>query len=384
MVRCALCEAEFDTENESAEHLIPNAIGGRRKVMGFICRECNSSAGETWDAEVARQLLWLSLMVGVSRERGQLPSLKVITTADERLTIRSDGSLALSDPSFKEAQLAEGRTSYRIQARSMNEAQRMMEGLKRKHPEIDVDSLLAQAEVAETYPRGAIRHDFEFGGELGGRSIVKSCMALAFDSGIDWAVCEPGLNYLRKNNAPACFGYYQERDLVAQRVEGVPLHCVAVRANPESGLVLAYAEYFGIHRIVACLGENYEGAPVVAVYAIDPRDGKGLNVHVDLAFQRSDIDDIYAYKRVSSDAMKHAVSAIIGPILQCRHAEERDQVLKLAVKKAFESCGAKPGEMLAEEHIKRISQSVAESMASFILHGIRPIKNVLKQQSTPE
>ena len=245
----------------SAEHLIPNAIGGRRKVMGFICRECNSSAGETWDAEVARQLLWLSLMVGVSRERGQLPSLKVITTADERLTIRSDGSLALSDPSFKEAQLAEGRTSYRIQARSMNEAQRMMEGLKRKHPEIDVDSLLAQAEVAETYPRGAIRHDFEFGGELGGRSIVKSCMALAFDSGIDWAVCEPGLNYLRKNNAPACFGYYQERDLVAQRVEGVPLHCVAVRANPESGLVLAYAEYFGIHRIVACLGENYEGRP---------------------------------------------------------------------------------------------------------------------------
>jgi hypothetical protein len=93
MFRCALCEAEFDTENESAEHLIPNAIGGRRKVMRFICRECNSSAGETWDAEVARQLLWLSLMVSVSRERGQLPSLKVITTADERLTIRSDGSL---------------------------------------------------------------------------------------------------------------------------------------------------------------------------------------------------------------------------------------------------------------------------------------------------
>jgi HNH endonuclease len=85
--QCMVCETEITAENDSDEHLIPEAIGGRRKIRSFICRTCNAAAGETWDAEIARQLLPLSLMLDISRERGDPPPLKVTSTADERLTI---------------------------------------------------------------------------------------------------------------------------------------------------------------------------------------------------------------------------------------------------------------------------------------------------------
>ena len=43
---CALCEAPSGNGNDSREHILPNAIGGRKTVRGFLCRVCNTMAGE--------------------------------------------------------------------------------------------------------------------------------------------------------------------------------------------------------------------------------------------------------------------------------------------------------------------------------------------------
>ncbi|MBB3212453.1 5-methylcytosine-specific restriction endonuclease McrA [Herbaspirillum sp. Sphag1AN] len=59
--KCQLCRDELNHSNDSKEHIIPNAIGGKKKVSGFICKSCNNKAGETWDAELASQLNWFSL-----------------------------------------------------------------------------------------------------------------------------------------------------------------------------------------------------------------------------------------------------------------------------------------------------------------------------------
>jgi hypothetical protein len=96
--RCVLCESTITEETDSEEHLIPNAIGGRKKVSGFLCRKCNSTAGDSWYAELARQLLPLCLLMDVSRERGDPPSLRVETTAGERLTIGPNGVLPFRRP----------------------------------------------------------------------------------------------------------------------------------------------------------------------------------------------------------------------------------------------------------------------------------------------
>jgi len=110
------------------------------------------------------------------------------------------------------------------------------------------------------------------------------------------------------------------------------------------------------------------------VYALDPRQGVKLSVDIELTFSRSDIDDIYAYKRISTTAYEQAASAIIGPALASRAAAEQERVINRALQQAFETCGAAPGENLTEEHLHRISQTVAAKLAPFILHRLRPLK----------
>jgi hypothetical protein len=369
-----LCDAEITSENDTQEHLIPRAIGGRRKVNGFICRNCNSSAGETWEAELARQLHPLSLMFNISREGSEPPPLKVTTTAGEHLTVGPGGTLTPTDPKFDSSPVPGGGTNYSLSARSLNEARRMAEGLKRKHPELEVEAILAKAKAVEAYPQGAVHHNLNFGGNLAGRSVIKSCVATAFASGIDWRGCVFALDYLRNESASSSFGFYQERDLVADRVAGMPLHCVAVEANPTSGMILAYAEYFGIHRIVSCLGDGYQGPPIRDAYAIDPRDAKVQKVEVDLTFSEGDIAEIYAYKRVPGEALRAAVSAVIGPVIEGQIAAEQERVTNRAIEEAFASCGAKPGEQLTEEHVRRLATTLAQKMTPFILHRLRPLK----------
>ena len=287
MSRCALCEAPITAENDSEEHLIPNALGGRRKVSGFLCRGCNSATGESWDAALAEQLLPLCLLLDISRRRGDPPGLRVVTTAGERLTIRSKGTLVRSAPVFTRTTLNSGKTQYHIEPRTMDEGRQILADLKRKHPEIDVDATLAEAQMVETYPQGAVGHDLSIGGELAGRSMVKSSLAWAFANGLDWAVCEGAVGYLRDKGAPPCFGYYHDTDLIQGRPVGVPLHCLSVEADAATELILGYGEYFGIHRFVSLLGEGYRGPPIRSTYVIDPRTGAGLDLHVRLPFREA-------------------------------------------------------------------------------------------------
>jgi len=55
---CLICECALTAAKDSEEHVIPNAIGGRWKMRGILCRSCNNTSGVTWDAALAAQLHW--------------------------------------------------------------------------------------------------------------------------------------------------------------------------------------------------------------------------------------------------------------------------------------------------------------------------------------
>jgi hypothetical protein len=48
--------------------------------------------------------------------------------------------------------------------------------------------------------------------------------------------------------------------------------------------------------------------------------------------------------------------------------KEKSQVINQAVQHAFYNCGAKEGEMLMPEHIKKLSGLIMEKLEPFILH----------------
>jgi len=367
--KCALCDVEITEENDTKEHLIPNAIGGRKKVKGFICEGCNNTSGDDWESELAKQLNPLSLFFGISRERGEAPSQLFETTGGDRLKLNLNGSMDIEKPLYTESPLESGAgVQIQIRARSIPEAKRMLKGVKRKYPQVDLNELLDNAKSESSYCPDMLNFSFSFGGHEAGRSIVKSALALAVCSGITAKECAEAINYLRNDESEACFGYFYETDLIKNRPEGIPLHCVSIKGCGKSKQVIGYVEYFGVQRVVLCLANYYEGEDISNTYAINPITGEELSLVVDLNLSNEEIREAYDYKKIPGGSVEAAFGKVIPTGMKASVEKEKDRVLNEAVMHAFKHCGAKEGEMLMPEHVSKLTGLMMEKLEPFILH----------------
>jgi hypothetical protein len=284
-----------------------------------------------------------------------------------------DGGFALTQPTVEKTPVGP-QTQYRVTARNMSEARKILKGIKRKSPDLDIEAELAKAKSETSYPQGLIHIPIEIGGVRAGRAIVKSAVAFAHDSKIPAVACDQALAYLRDKDAPVCFGYYQSTDLVVARPRGMPLHCVAISGNPSTGLLLGYVEYFGFLRTVVLLSEAYSGAEINRCHAIDPTIGKELALSVRLEFTRADIADIFDYRHCDRKDTKRSADEVLGPAMERKSKRDWNCALKEALQYGWDNCGAQPGELLTGEHRRKIVQLMGEKLRAYIanLHRPRP------------
>ena len=246
--QCALRGCALTADNDSEEHIILNAIGGRKKVRGFICRTCNSDSGSEWDDELAEQLNPLSIHLGIKRQRGNVPPQTFPTASGQSVRVNADGTMTLAKPEVTVT--TEGDTTrIHVSARSRKELRQALKGLQRKHPklrDVDIDEVMLKAQENSYYSSDPIEIRPNFGDIRAGRSLVKSAVALVFDAGIDPSQCDLALDYLLRDDKEPCFGYYYERsrDLVVNRPAKLPFHCGAC-SGTFGGVNLAC-----IHRIL--------------------------------------------------------------------------------------------------------------------------------------
>ena len=367
---CALCGRPFAGKvDDSKEHIIPNAIGGRRRVRGFLCRDCNASAGAKWDAELARQLNPISNLLNIKRERGAPPALVVKTTGGQRLRRRSDGHMTLDQYEVSE-QRKEGKTTLRVTAPTVQVLKRHLSGLVRKYPQLKGVDLLQHAVPKSNYLADPMAIELNFGGLEVGRSVVKSCAALAHAAGVRLADLEYAREYLAGRDDP-CFGHYNEEDVVLNRPPKTFFHCVYVRGENRTGKVHGYVEYFGYQRIVALLSDSYSGKAFAEGYAIDPVTAKEIAIDVQLPdFSEAEIHEIYDLRKLDFDTTRLALEDLLASYIAESSKREMSRAMKDAVKYAFDNCGAKLGETITEEQRQRFAALLPERLTPFILHQL--------------
>jgi len=369
---CIICGDPITQKTDSREHVITNAIGGRLKTRGFICKKCNNKMGHTWDDTLAEQLNLLCLFFGVVRQRGKSPSHPIQTTTGEKYLLQPGGALKPHKPTVKKTEREGGRTEFQITARTSEEARKILKGIKRNYPTLDIEETLRGAKDTTSYPTGLLNFSNQLGGELAGRSIVKTAAAYAHNVGLSVNGFPAALRYLSDPAAEACFGYYYETDLVTNRPPGVPIHCVAVSGNPDSRLLLAYVEFFAVHRMVICLSDQYAGTAIDQAYAIDPTTGKEVGVSLaPLQFSASDVEEIYAYGKIPDGSIERAFAEVLQPAMKRQFDAETTRQISDAVEYGFKNCGAKPGDILTEQQTKTLTGLIMQRLQPFLLHRIR-------------
>lgn len=344
---CALCSNIISTENDTAEHIIPNSIGGKRTIRKFICITCNSRTGETWDAELAKQSQILAVLLNVVREHGATPPLEISSVEGERFKWHSGGKIEFANPKFKSKQ-HDDMISISMSAPNLSYAKKMLKGVANKYPQLDLENILSNLKEVSV-PAPILKGSLEFGGENGGRSLVKTMLAYAYSIGIDPIICKDALDYLRQvEGIQGCFGYYYESDLIQQRDElPIALHCLAIKADPKSGLILGYLEYFGCVRVVMCLSKSYRGMPLKSSYVIDPTTGNEFSeIDVFLSFNQQDIQDIYNYQRLPKEKQIAAYSRVLE---YGRNKRVYEQVFDIAHEEALKECGISSFEKMNDE-----------------------------------
>ena len=364
---CTLCKGPFEQLDDHGEHIIPNAIGGKRKLKGFLCQKCNKATGANWDAALAKQLNPISNLLNIKRERNALPDLMVETAKGRSLRHKSDGHITTAryDESIQQV---EGKIIINVSAPNIKVLKRHLPGLVRRYPQLKDVNLLQHAEQKKEYVADPMGISLEFGGLDAGRSVVKSCVALAHVVGVHLADLEYAREYLAGENKP-CFGYYNEKDVVLNRPPQTFFHCVHVQGDRKTGKIVGYVEYFGCYRIVVLLSDSYSGEAFSECYAIDPVTGNEIPLKVELPdFSTEDIQDIYEEKKVNIETTRSALETLFESYLEDSRKRELSRVLKDAVPFAFTNCGATPGEIWTDEQRGRFTALVMERLTPFLLH----------------
>lgn len=389
---CAFCKTPFTTRNDSKEHIIPNAIGGRRAVRRFICKSCNDKSGATWDSALTDQLKPLCTLLSIRRGRGRVQPLRVESLYGNKFQVEPDGRLGLQHSQVDIRQSGK-RVEIRGKARSIEEAKRTLASLARKYPQLDVESEIDKVRVVRRYINEPLGIPLQFGGLEAGRSVVKSLVALAAHVGIQIEELEHAKAYLLEDGDP-CFGYFNDVDVVTDRPESTFFHCVYVSGDPINGVILGYAEYFGYQRIVACLSNTYDGEPFQAHYAIDPVSGTELDLQIELSISPEEISDIYEYKRVSWRILQES----LGKLLAYWSKEDALAARRDAVVDAFEhalsECGIGESEAWSEEHVACFARAFVGRITPFLEHvaggrrfseaDIEQIARKTREQGQPE
>ena len=375
--QCVLCKLPFAIGGNSQEHIIPNAIGGRKKIRGFLCRECNSTTGQEWDSELTNQLKPLCNLLEIKRERGSVPDVIVETLDGQRIRLKSGGRMTMDRVEITEEE-TDGRIHVKFSGPTNKKViKKHLTGLVRKYPQLKGADLMRNAVIRKEYNSSPMEIDLKFGGLDAGRSAVKSCVALAHMSGLHLDNLEQAREYLCGKSAP-CFGFYNETDVVTNRPEDVFFHCVHVQGNDQTGKVLGYVEYFGFMRIVVQLSDAYGGPPFTQTYAVNPVVGKDIELNVKLPnFTTHQIQDIYDYKKVNPELCGKGIGSLIESYLASSRDREIERIFKDAHDYGYMKCDIEPGKSIPEKKVgnfrSHVYKRLIELLEEFVVHQLKPL-----------
>jgi len=320
--------------NQTEEHVIPQAIGGRLKVKDFICRSCNNKFGHKWDSILSEQLSFFVTSLNIKREK-KLPNYLVKTLDGKEYLKQPNGDFILTRPVDQVKKNADGSINVKINAPNIKVAKGIIKKvIKENNLSSSVQELMLENLKHSSSPIDQpIVNEINFGGAECGKSLVKTALAMAFTMGIDLKQCDLAIGYLLENKE-ACFGYFYSKteDFVKNR-ESIPFHCVHIKASSTAKRVYGYIEYFGAFRVVLSLASCYLGEDKVGSYIIDPVNNQKIDLDIELDINDADIQRIYNYEIYDGQEYQNAIGRLLSLVVEKSKTNNLNNRLSEVLKK---------------------------------------------------
>ena len=206
MKKCYICCEELTKDNDSVEHIIPNAIGGKLKSKELICKKCNSKLGHSTDNELAKQLEFFTNFLNINRERGKPNDIIFTEKGTNKEYRRKANGEFIPKNKVEVKEIIEGnkRILNIISTNKKNvlkEAEHIYKKLNLKNKDIENDLKYTKHNLNEMHT------SLTFGGENIKLALYKIAINFFIYSGGDRKYIEHLIDCLIQNNANNTNGY---------------------------------------------------------------------------------------------------------------------------------------------------------------------------------
>lgn len=178
---CIFCETELASDTKP-EHILLNALGGRKTTRRVICSKHNGDFGETIDKALTKQVEEIRNLLQLDSGTGNSPPiLRNVKSGSDTLNIRGDGTPEIVGKPFELTHRGDGLYELKIMARSPEHLAQLVPHIAGKLgcSEDWVRELIKTGTGAIISKRpDQIHYGLSFGGPDAVRSVSKSCLEL--------------------------------------------------------------------------------------------------------------------------------------------------------------------------------------------------------------
>lgn len=363
MKNCYLCDDLFTEKNRSKEHIFLNAIGEHLKPSDLLCKTCNSKLGETADAELAKQLTFLSSFLQIKRDKGENQPIKGGESKDGTKYNLIDGSKPMpSNPIFERSE-DNGNINISVTARSEEEMMNMLKGLKKEFPQLDLENIKKHFQYKEEYLDEPLSFRTTIGGDLAFRSLVKTTVNFYVFRVREKTQVEHLFEYLKNKEELKICKHYNVNKIKYKKEPGEVIHLINLIGNKREKTLFCHIELFSTYSFVIMLSDNYQGKNINENYAFNVFTGKEVKKTVQFKFTKPEFEKLTGFTTNDFSAVKLKLNRVMNIGNKIHVQNEISRISSRAVDKVFNKHKNEP--VFTPEMADDLSKEVAEAYVKF-------------------
>lgn len=272
--KCRGCGVTLTGSNDSEAHIIPNALGGRLKPKGIICRECNTKLDGVADNALVQAFGSWPTLLNVPRDRGDHPDKDVTTQSGRRVRLSAEGSITRVDPVYTVTETADGH-KLEIGAGVSKTFRQLLQRAANQFPQINVEQALQYAKVIGINDGDALKMTLDYSPLATFGGVVSALWLYIINvtghAVMDWKRLLEVIASMQKNGGTF---RYMIKGLPGLVGPDIPFgHRIIVRSVPNTGELIAYVEILGVLRVGGVFARS--GGPsqlIEHIYVYDLND----------------------------------------------------------------------------------------------------------------
>ena len=268
---CRGCGLALTSETDSEAHVIPNALGGRLKPRGILCRTCNGQLDRLADNPLVEAFGDWPTLLNFPRDRGEHPPKLIETREGRRVRLEADGSLRRTDVLYTVTPVAEGH-KVEIGAGNMKTVRQLLKRAEKQFPQFDAKAAEQYARVLGIEDGDELKLSLDFSPQaVFGGVIAAIWLYLILTTGrafMDW---QRLLDCIAEMQARGGTFRYFIDGLPGLKGPQIGLgHKIVARSVPATGEMIAYVEILGILRVGGLFAKAKAPSMVIEhIYAYD-------------------------------------------------------------------------------------------------------------------